>query len=182
MNKHSKGEVAKVILTTMLTAGAFVMILALPNLAQLLKYVDLEDGKIKLKIKRSAITLKKRGYIKIEKRDGEIYVALTDKGRKEALLHNLKLGKSNKHKKWDGEWRIIIFDIPENKGVARRALSKMLRDADCFPYQKSVFVTPFECEKEIDFLGNYFGIRKHISLITANKIENESSVKKHFSM
>lgn len=182
MKKYSKGEVAKVILTTMLTAGTFVMILALPNLAQLLKYVDLEDGKVKLKIRRSATTLKRRGFIKIEKRGEEIYVALTEKGKKEALLHTLQLGKSNKHKKWDGKWRIIMFDIPENKGAARRALNKVLKDINCFPYQKSVFVTPFECKKEIDFLGNYFGIRKYLSLITAYEIENESSIKKHFNM
>ncbi|MEK7568830.1 MAG: CRISPR-associated endonuclease Cas2 [Patescibacteria group bacterium] len=180
--KHDKGEIAKVILSSLLLAGAFVMILAMPNLAQLLKYVDIEDGKIKLKINRSASNLKRRGLIKMERRGGEVFVALTDKGRKEALLNNLEFGKFDKHKKWDGKWRIVLFDIPENKRTARKALNKLLRNAGCFHYQKSVFITPFECKKEVDFLGDYFDIRKHIFLITANEIENESRIRKHFNL
>lgn len=182
MQKYDKGEVAKVILSSLLMTGAFVMILAMPNLAQLLKYIDIEDGKIKLKINRSAANLKRRGLIKMEKRGGVTYVALTDKGRKEALLNNLNFSRSDEHKKWDSKWRIILFDIPENKKLARQALGKLLRKANCFPYQKSVFITPFECKKEVDFLGDYFEIRNHIFLITANEIENESRLRKHFNL
>ena len=158
------------------------MILAMPNLAQLLKYVDIEDGKIKLKIRRSARTLQKRGLIKIEQRGGEIYASLTEKGRREARLNNLKLNGLKEHKKWDKKWRIIMFDIPENKVGARRSLNKMLRDMSCFSYQKSVFITPFDCKKEVDFLGDCFGVRKYISVITATEIENEDVARKHFGL
>ena len=75
-----------------------------------------------------------------------------------------------------------MFDIPENKVGARRSLNKMLRDMNCFSYQKSVFITPFECKKEIDFLGDCFGARKYISIITATEIENEDVVRKHFGL
>lgn len=170
------------ILTSLLVTGTLVAILAMPNIAQLLKYVDIEDGKIKLKIMRSARTLQKRGLIKIERRGAEVYASLTEKGRKEAQLNNLKLDRSNSRGKWDKKWRIIMFDIPENKGAARRALNKMLRDANCFSYQKSVFITPFECKKEVDFLGDCFGVRKYISIITAIEIENESAARKYFGL
>ncbi len=180
--KYDKGEISKIILTSLLTTGAFVMILALPNLAQLLKYIDIEDGKIKLKIRRSAGSLKNKGLIKMENRGGEIYVALTDKGRKEARLNNLKLDRSDKHEKWDKKWRIIMFDIPEEKKFSRQALNKLLKKANCYPYQKSVFITPFECKKEVDFLGDCFNVREHIFLITASDIENESRVRKYFNL
>ena len=179
---YSKGEIAKGILIALLATGAFVAVLALPGLAPLLKYIDIKDGKVRLKLGRSVKNMEERGLVKTEKRRGETYVALTNKGRMEAAVQNFKLSRFSNYKIWDGVWRIIMFDIPETKKSARRALNKTLKDMECYPYQKSVFITPFSCDKEIDFIGNYFGVRKNISILTATKIENDSAVKKYFKL
>lgn len=182
IGKYSKGEIAKGILMTLLATGAFVTVLALPGLAHVLKYIEIKDGKIKLRLGRSVRNLERSGLVKTEKRGEETYVALTSKGKIEAAVHNFKISKLNNNKTWDGVWKIIMFDIPETKKPARRALNRILKDIGCYPYQKSVFITPFSCDKEIDFIGNYFGVRKDISILTATKIENDSALRKYFKL
>ena len=179
---YSKGEIAKGILIALLATGAFVAVLALPGLAQVLKYIDIKDGKAKLRLRRSVKNLERSGLVKTEKRGEGVYVALTNRGKIEAVIHNFKISKFSDNKTLDGVWKIIMFDIPETKKSARRALNKTLKDMGCYPYQKSVFITPFSCDKEIDFIGNYFGVRKNISILTATKIENDSAVRKYFKL
>jgi DNA-binding transcriptional regulator PaaX len=85
-------------------------------------------------------------------------------------------------KKWDGFWRIITFDIPERKAGARKAISSKLRALGCFPLQKSIFVYPYDCRKEVDFIGNYFEARDNICMIEANHIDGEDQIRKYFKL
>ena len=65
--------------------------------------------------------LKKKKLIETEKQDVENYtIALTEQGRKQALLSSLDELSISKQHDWDGMWRIVFFDIPENR-KARRA-------------------------------------------------------------
>jgi phenylacetic acid degradation operon negative regulatory protein len=66
--------------------------------------------------------------------------------------------------RWDGVWRVVIFDIPEKHRDARVALSKKLKEMGFCQLQKSVFVFPFSCEKEIDFIKMFYQIEKFIIL------------------
>ena len=45
--------------------------------------------------------------------------------------------KINIPPKWDGFWRIVIFDVPEKFKKARNALSKKIKDLGLFPLQKA---------------------------------------------
>ena len=56
----------------------------------------------------------------------------------------------------DGEWRIVIFDIPEKFKKAREALRMKLKELGFLELQKSVFIFPYECEDEINFIVEVF--------------------------
>ena len=75
-----------------------------------------------------------------------------------------------------------MFDIPENKVQSRRAINLALKKFGCIQYQKSVFITPFPCKKEIDFVGRCFDVRNYVRLIVADSIEGESTLKKSFGL
>ena len=47
--------------------------------------------------------------------------------------------KINIPPKWDGFWRIVIFDVPEKFKKARNALSKKIKDLGLFPAAKKRF-------------------------------------------
>ncbi len=85
-------------------------------------------------------------------------------------------------KSWDKKWRLIMFDIPEEKKLARRAINGALKNIGCVTYQKSVFITPYPCIKEIDFVGNCFLARPYIKIVTAEIIEDTAKFRKHFKL
>ena len=88
-----------------------------------------------------------------------VEIILTKDGEKKALRFKLDDMKIKKPKKWDKQWRIVIFDIPEKFKTAREALRGKLKNIGFVELQKSVFAHPFECEDEINFIVEVFQIR-----------------------
>lgn len=80
--------------------------------------------------------LREKGFIKTEKDGRKILLRLTDKGREEAIIKKLLA-----EEKWDGEWRIVIFDIPEKHRKLRRILRSKLREWEFELWQKSVWAS-----------------------------------------
>ena len=48
-----------------------------------------------------------------ENKEGLAEIILTKDGEKKALIFKIDEIEIKKPAKWDGEWRIVIFDIPE---------------------------------------------------------------------
>ena len=94
-----------------------------------------------------------------EDKDGFVKIILTKEGQEKALKFKLDEMEIKKPAKWDGEWRIVIFDIPERFKKAREALRMKLKDLGFSELQKSVLVLPYECEDEINFIVEVFLIR-----------------------
>lgn len=178
MKKYKHGEIAEIILSTLLVAGFLAIAVTMPNAVQLFKYFKPKNAYDRARVKQSIGHLERRGLV-MRKGGGFI---LTTKGARKATHYKIKSMRITRQKIWDKKWRIIMFDIPEKKRSARRAINYTLRRIGCVSYQKSVFITPFPCESEIDLVGNYFEIRKHIKLILADKIEGGDVFKKTFNI
>ncbi|OGF82517.1 CRISPR-associated endonuclease Cas2 [Candidatus Giovannonibacteria bacterium RIFCSPLOWO2_01_FULL_46_13] len=118
----------------------------------------------------------------MERENGEIEIILSEKGRKRALKYQLDETEIKTPRKWDKKWRIVIFDIPEKRKRAREAMRLKLRELGFKELQKSVFVHPFNCKDEIDFIVEVFGIRPHVKLILANSFTNEEELRLHFGL
>lgn len=103
--------------------------------------------------------LEKRRIISFkELKDGSIRIELTHKGKlliRQYQLDNLKL---NKPKIWDKKWRVIIYDIPHRHKKARDAFRVKIKELGLYPLQKSVWVSPYDCWSEIEFLCAVFDI------------------------
>lgn len=181
MQKYDKGEIAKIILSTLLTAGFVTFAIAMPNAVQLFKYFKPNDWKERARIKKSVSRLEQMGHIKKRGGVNEVFV-LTEKGREKAMLYAIEKMKIASQKRWDKKWRIVMFDVPEKKMQARRAINFALKRLGCVQYQKSIFITPFPCEKEIDFVGECFGIRDHIRIVVADEVEQSDALRKSFGV
>lgn len=100
---------------------------------------------------------------KISKEGENLYnIELTEKGKLAALEYFLIKQLRIKNKKWDGKWRILIFDVPENFRKGRDALRWKIKKLGFYELQKSVFVIPYECKKEIDLVVDYFGLKAYV--------------------
>jgi|SRR3989344_7490059 len=134
------------------------------------------------KFLRSINALERRGFVEIRKHGDEIRITLSRDGKRIALAGNIEKISLPTVKHWDRKWRIILFDIPERLGNARRALSKRLRDMGAWQFQKSVFIYPFPCRDEIDFVTSFFEVREYVNYIEATLIDDAENLQKHFKL
>ena len=94
-----------------------------------------------------------------------------------ARLDELKI----ENKKKDGFWRLIMFDIQEEKKAARELLRGKLNEFECDQLQKSVYVTCFVCEKEINELVKLLAIGQYVCVIKAKSLGNrQNTVARYF--
>ena len=87
-----------------------------------------------------------------------------------------------KPRRWDGYWRIVIFDIPEKRRRGREALRNKLKQLGFYQLQKSCFVHPFDCKSEIDFVSELFEVSPYVNFILAKEIEGQTLLRKRFGL
>ena len=117
-----------------------------------------------------------------EDKDGFVKIVLTKEGQKKALKFKIDEMEIKKPAKWDGEWRVVIFDIPERFKKAREALRMKLKELGFLELQKSILVLPYECEDEINFIMEVFLIRPFVRFVRAKAFTNEEQLKIKFGL
>ena len=110
-------------------------------------------------------------------------IALTEEGRRQALFAFIE-AESAIHKmediKWDGGWRMVLFDIPEEKRKYRDYLRKVLKLVGFKEFQRSIWIYPYPVPgflKELMFEKN---IQPHVRFITTNLIDDDSDLRSIF--
>jgi DNA-binding transcriptional regulator PaaX len=126
--------------------------------------------------------LKRSKFIALKKQyDGSIIVSLTEKGKLRALNARFRrLG--NKNELWDKKWRMIAFDIPNTHRKGRDAIRYRLQSAGFYELQESMFVYPYNCEKEIRDLISLFNLEKYVRLALIDYIDGQENIKKRFEL
>jgi len=114
--------------------------------------------------------------------NGKTTITISELGKKRVLTYQIDEMKITKPQRWDGYWRIVVFDIPEKNKRAREALRQKLRELEFYQLQKSIFVLPYECKNEVDFIIEVFQIRPHVRYIVAKSLDNELHLKKIFNL
>ena len=114
--------------------------------------------------------------------NGATKITITKSGKTKSLEFKIDEMNIKKPKIWDKKWRITIFDIPEEHKKAREAVRGCFNNLGFYKLQKSVFVFPYDCEKEVDFIIEYFNVRPYVRLILAEKIDNELHLRKIFDL
>ena len=114
--------------------------------------------------------------------DGTHTLILTDKGRQWALTYKLEKMLISTPEKWDKKWRIVMFDIPEKYRRTRNLFRIQLRMLGFRELQKSVFVHPYPCIDEIEYVAKFYRIGKYVRFIIADSIDNEAYLKRSFDL
>lgn len=132
-------------------------------------------------VRQSIYKLRRGNYVrwKYNKRKRTITMELTRKGRKlfeDALLNDITITVS---KEWDKRWRFVMFDIPEKSRLFRNVFRDKLKRLGFFQFQKSIWIYPYDCEKEIGFVSEYLGISHCVMTFTAS-IEKDKILRRYF--
>ena len=86
--------------------------------------------------------LEAQAYIE-SRRDGQIgprIIRLTQKGLEAGQVGNDP--EQRWHRSWDGKWRVILFDMPEEEREARRNLRRKLHASGFGCMQRSAWISP----------------------------------------
>lgn len=127
--------------------------------------------------------LRKRGYLEVERKGRQIYITLTEEGRKKAGRFQINSLEIKKQKRWDRKWRLVIFDIAQLKKVYREAFRGKLKELKFYQLQKSVWIHPFPCRDEIELLKEFFGLStKEVRLIISGDIGQTDWLEKLFKL
>lgn len=185
--KKPRSEIVKDILYGLLVVGVICIGATSPYFGlNLVKEIRkrLKNKKYeKKKIYDTFWRLKKEGLINFERKGNQIYISLTEKGKRKAGWLQIDALKVKKPKRWDGKWRLVIFDISELKRIYREAFRGMLKKLGFYPLQKSVWVIPFECRDEIELLRDFFGLsQRELRLIVTENIGECDWLKNYFQL
>lgn len=115
-------------------------------------------------------------------KDGKTIVKITKKGETKLRAFDIELMKISKPKKWDGKWRLVMFDIPMRFTKGREALRYNLKALDFFQFQKSAWIYPYPCEDEIIYIADFFGVGKYVEILTVENILRDEKLKKQFRL
>ncbi|MCX6809344.1 MAG: hypothetical protein NTZ65_01135 [Candidatus Berkelbacteria bacterium] len=123
--------------------------------------------------------LKKCGYIKYVNEDQFL---ITPKAIKR--IQSIQVKSNKQEGDWDGNWKIVVFDIPEPKRNERDCFRYFLKNNNFIGLQDSVFISPFADFEELAKIRQDLGIEEYVSFFTAKsyKTDDDSLLRKRFNL
>jgi len=124
-----------------------------------------------------------RGFIRITRVRHEFRIQVTEKGHQLLTRRALEGAAAKRPKRWDGRWRVLVFDVPEKRRRDRDVLRKTLRRLGFYHLQHSVWVYPFDCKTLIATMRAAYDF-SHITVrhILAKEIEDDAALRLHFDI
>ena len=127
----------------------------------------------------SVRSMKKRGLVKIFEKNGKKFIQLTYKGQLESLLYSLRLQTKER---WDGKWRMVIFDIPESSRGRRGMIRRLLKREGFVRLQNSVYISPFKLNAQsIDYLKKSYLIH-YLRILRVDAMDDDKDLKNRFKL
>src|SRR3972149_5068683 len=157
-----KEGIPKVVLGILGGARLLTVALVAPNVIQLLDLRGKRRTFPKQQFRNAINRLEKRGYIRLAGERNAWHYELTKEGRLLLERRRIEDLKIQKPLAWDGKWRMVMFDIPENLRKARNALRDKLRHLGFHSLNLSVWVYPHECKDEINAVVAYYDVGKYV--------------------
>lgn len=133
-------------------------------------FIDFSDWNKKRKkikeitIRQSIRRLRRHGFV--EKNNGQYRLTLKGKNLAQRLLE----AKNMINKKWDGKYRVVIFDIPEEKSGHRNWLREELYLLEYKLLQKSVFIGKHPLPKNLIKIIKRKKIGNYVNYILAEEV------------
>lgn len=184
INPTTKGtDVGRSILSAISISGSLALASIQPSLVKLMPLLGI--GRRRYYLNTAFIKLVKKGWIEIKNNEGKKYCIITKSGKNKLARLEIRQYRSvleNSKKKWDGKWRLVIFDISEYGKYARNRLRLELLALGFVKLQNSVWVYPYDCEDLIFLFKTSFELGGSVLYITAEKIENDRHLREHFSL
>ena len=183
--KVQRVRVQDAVLMSLYGAGAIALALAAPNALRILTMIDpFIDSKIdpSRRMQQAITRLVSKGLVERIKADGKTRLVLTKKG--EVMARRLEIfdAIAPRKNKWDGRWRIVMFDVWERRKYVRERLRHMLIKIGFEKVQDSVWAYPYDCEDLIAFIRTDLRLGRGVLYLIADAIEGDKELRKRFDL
>lgn len=148
------------------------------ELLYLLLQLLAQDEEVREEYAEKLRQMKRQDYIR---KNGGKYT-LTKKGYKilsESKVWSLTIPTQ---KRWDGKWRVVVFDIPKDRHKRRDSFRRRLQELGLTLYQNSVWIYPYPLEHEVRQVAEFYMLSNCVSFITAERISGEARFRKHYKL
>ena len=133
-----------------------------------------EDPKTSYALSRALKNLMEAGYVEKLESPADIYAKITKKGKTKLNSILLEGEDALVPQVWDGLWRIIILDIPEDRKSEREALRYLLKKANFVCIKNTVWISPYPFEHLFTNIKKDLGFTTELMILVTDKIDEET--------
>mgnify|MGYP001578377279 FL=1 len=175
------------ILRFLYAGGVLTTALVAPKLLRLIGPFDRSQPRRKelyARLAQARYRLKQRGLVKEEKHSTNgMHLVLTSLGEKSIEKILAREYRIPEPIRWDGKWRVLIFDIQEKRRRVRLVLRHLLMGAGFIRLQDSVWIHPYPCDEFVALVRAHLssGVGELRSLV-AEALESDRLLREHFGL
>lgn len=133
-------------------------------------------------LRRTLKVLEKQKHVEVVTENGAEIVRLTHGGKRKILQYSLHTLSLDRPKSWDGKWRLVMYDIPTGQRHTRDVLRQTLQRLGFYKLQESVYLFPYPCFDEIEYLRQYYFLDITVQYLLVSAIENDGAYRTYFSL
>ena len=133
-----------------------------------------QDIKTSYALSRALKNLVEGGYAEIHKTERQNYAKITSAGKNKLNILNLENQDALVPQTWDGFWRIILLDLPENRKSERESLRYLLKKAGFVCLKNSAWISPYPYEYLFTNIKKDLGLTTEMMIIVTENIDIET--------
>ncbi len=172
------------LLAAVAIGGVVLVAATIPNAAQLLRYMPgyKKGARFNYQAKTALGRLAARGLVTFEERNGRRYARVTEAGEQILALESAREARSRKPRRWDGRWRVVLFDIPERRRGIRNRLRLFMSEYGLVRLQDSVWIYHYDCEDLIALAKANFRVGIDVLYMIVERLERDKHLREHFGL
>ncbi len=133
-----------------------------------------EDTKTSYALARSLKNLVDAGFAQIHSSGRESYAKLTKAGKTRVNALKLTSPDALVSANWDGLWRIILLDLPEERKAERESLRYLLKKAGFVCLKNSAWISPLPYENLFQNIKKDLDLTTELMIIVTDKVDDIS--------
>ena len=133
-----------------------------------------KNPKTSYALARAMKNLVEAGCAELRKSDNKNYFKITKKGKTKLDTIRLEGEDALVSASWDGFWRIILLDLPENRKSERESLRYLLKKAGFVCLKNSAWISPFPFECLFANIKKDLGLSTEMMIIVTQSIDEET--------
>jgi DNA-binding transcriptional regulator PaaX len=177
-HRERSAQVSVAILGIVAAAGIVAAVAVMPGVALALKpFARRYPSRQRDEVDRALRGLLRRGLVEEIPRGRTVQYQLTDRGHEYLMRCELAHAEFIPPKKWDGKWRLVVFDVPERFRHLRDNLRTHLTRLGLYPIQKSVWLFPYPCDDLVRLIKVDLGLGRSVQYFTTRSFEDREEEK-----